>query len=105
MTGGKSELSELLHRAGLEVVGHGLVSHARPTAAACRPVLAGTTEPTLTVPDDHADLVAELNRQWHRIAVEHDVITTDGEFLISVADQGCICCDHSHWTRVRLAEQ
>ncbi|MFE9097980.1 PE-PGRS family protein [Streptomyces sp. NPDC007264] len=104
MTGGKSELSELLHRAGLEVVGHGRVSNARPTAAAWRPVVAGSTEPTLAVPGDHADLVAELNRQWHRIAVEHDVINMDGEFLISVANQGCTCCEHGHWTKVRLAE-
>ncbi|MFA3877720.1 PE-PGRS family protein [Streptomyces sp. MMCC 100] len=105
MTGGKSELSELLRRAGLEVVGHGRVSDARPTAAAWRPVISGRTEPTLAVPDNHADLVAELNRQWHRIAVEHDVINTDGEFLISLADQGSTCCEHGHWTRVRLTEQ
>jgi hypothetical protein len=104
MTGGKSELSELLHRAGLEVVGHGRVSDARPAATAWRPVIAGSAEPTLAVPDDHADLVAELNRQWHRLAVEHDVINTDSEFLISVANQGCTCCGHGHWTRVRLAE-
>ncbi|MFR9794582.1 PE-PGRS family protein [Streptomyces sp. MS06] len=104
MTDGKSELVELLRRAGLEVVGHGQVSHARPTAAAWRPVIAGSTEPTFSVPNDHADLVAELNRQWHRIAVGKDVVNTDGEFLISVADLGCTRCESGHWTRVRLAE-
>ncbi|MFC1435177.1 PE-PGRS family protein [Streptacidiphilus sp. N1-3] len=67
-------------------------------------MIAGSTEPTLAVPDDHPDLVAELNRQWHRLAVEHDVINMDGEFLISVANQGNRCCEHGHWTRVRLAE-
>lgn len=104
MTEGTSEPGELLRRAGLEVVGHGGVSNARPAEAAWRPVVAGRTEPTVAVPHDHADLVPELNRQWHRIAVEHDVINTDGEFLVSVAGQSRACCEHGHWTRVRLAE-
>ncbi|MER5374646.1 hypothetical protein [Streptomyces sp. NPDC002553] len=92
VTGGMCEtgdLHELLRRAGLEVVGDGRPTRARPAAAAWRPVIAGSTEPTLAVPADRADLVAEVNRQWHRLAVEHDVINADGEFLISVADQGC----------------
>ena len=104
MTGARSALTELLERAGLQVVGHGRVADARPAAAAWRPVIAGNTEPTLAVPDDHPDLVAELNRQWHRLAVEHGVINRDGEFLISVANQGCTCCERGHWTRVRLAD-
>ncbi|MFG2812772.1 PE-PGRS family protein [Streptomyces sp. NPDC048410] len=100
MTGGKSDLIELLHRAGLEVVEPGPVSDACPPMAAWRPVIAASTEPTLAVPDDHADLVAELNRQWHRLAVEHGVIDAGGEFLITVANQG-----RTGWTRVRLGEQ
>lgn len=100
MTDRHGELHELLHRAGLEKAGHGQVSDAWPARTAWRPVIAASTEPTLAVPDDRPDLVAELNRQWHRLAVEHGVIDGDGEFLISVADQGCTC-----WTRVRLAEQ
>ncbi|MFJ8732665.1 hypothetical protein [Streptomyces bauhiniae] len=98
MTGDHAELHELLQRAGLEKAGP--VSDARPSRAAWRPVIAASTEPTLTVPDDRPDLVAELNRQWHRLAVERGVIDGDGEFLIHVGDQGCTC-----WTRVRLAEQ
>ncbi|MFJ3659206.1 PE-PGRS family protein [Streptomyces sp. NPDC090119] len=100
MTGDHVELHELLRRAGLEVVGAGRVSDARPPMAAWRPVIAASTEPTLAVPDDHADLVPELNRQWHRLAVEHGVLDADGEFLISVANQGRI-----DWTRVRLGER
>jgi len=100
-----SALRDLLHRAGLEVVGHGRVSDARPAAAAWRPVIAGSAEPTRAVPNDHPDLVAELNRQWHRLAFEHDVINAEGEFLISVANQGCSCCERGHWTKVRLAER
>ncbi|MEU4107869.1 PE-PGRS family protein [Streptomyces sp. NPDC027717] len=100
MTGDHAELHELLRSAGLEVVGTGRVSDARPPMAAWRPVIAASTEPTLAVPDDHADLVPELNRQWHRLAVEHGVFGVDGEFLISVANQGRVC-----WTRVRLTEQ
>ncbi|MGW4287565.1 PE-PGRS family protein [Streptomyces sp. NPDC004673] len=100
MTGDHAELHELLHRAGLKVVEPAPVSDARPPMAAWRPVIAASTEPTLAVPDDHADLVAELNRQWHRLAVEHGVIDADGEFLITVANQG-----RTGWTRVRLEEQ
>ncbi|MGV9786549.1 PE-PGRS family protein [Streptomyces sp. NPDC003435] len=100
MTGDHAELHELLHRAGLEVVEPAPVSDARPPMAAWRPVIAASTEPTLAVRDDHTDLVAELNRQWHRLAVEHGVIDADGEFLIAVANQG-----RSGWTRVRLGEQ
>ncbi|MEU6382592.1 PE-PGRS family protein [Streptomyces bauhiniae] len=100
MTADHAELHELLRRAGLEVVGTGQVPDARPPMTAWRPVIAASTEPTLAVPDDHADLVAELNRQWHRLAVEHGVFDADGEFLISVGNQSCVC-----WTRVRLGEQ
>ncbi|MFD8674563.1 hypothetical protein ACFV1A_15920 [Streptomyces seoulensis] len=100
MTADRAELHELLRRAGLELVGTGRVFDARPPMTAWRPVIAASTEPTLAVPDDHADLVAELNRQWHRLAVEHGVFDADGEFLISVGNQGCAC-----WTRVRLGEQ
>ncbi|TGN76560.1 PE-PGRS family protein [Streptomyces bauhiniae] len=100
MTDSHGELHELLHRAGLEKVGDGRVSEALPSQAAWRPVIAASTEPTLAVPDDRPDLVAELNRQWHRLAVERGVIDGDGEFLIHVANHGCAC-----WTRVRLGEQ
>ncbi|MFD6024130.1 PE-PGRS family protein [Streptomyces griseoluteus] len=98
MTDRHGELHELLHRAGLERVGP--VSVARPSRAAWRPVISASTKPTLAVPDDRPDLVAELNRQWHRLAVERGVIDGDGEFLINVAGQGCTC-----WTRVRLTER
>ncbi|NEB91756.1 PE-PGRS family protein [Streptomyces bauhiniae] len=100
MTGDHAELHELLHRAGLEKAGHGRVSAARPSRAAWRPVIAANTKPALAVPDDRPDLVPELNRQWHRLAVEHGVIDGNGEFLINVANHGCAC-----WTRVRLGEQ
>src|ERR1044072_3969315 len=44
VTRGKSALSELLHRAGLEVVGHGRVSDARPAGGARRAGCAGGAE-------------------------------------------------------------
>ncbi|MFF9359771.1 hypothetical protein [Streptomyces griseoluteus] len=100
MTDRHGELHQLLHRAGLEKAGHGRVLVARPSGAAWRPVISASTKPTLAVPDDRPDLVAELNRQWHRLAVEHGVIDGDGEFLINVGGQGCTC-----WTGVRLGEQ
>ncbi|WP_435796492.1 ribbon-helix-helix domain-containing protein [Kitasatospora indigofera] len=49
--------------------------------------------------------MAELNRRWHGLAVEHGVIDTNGEFLISVAGQGSGCCGRPHRTRARLPEQ
>jgi len=102
----KSALRELFDRAGLELVGgHGRVVDARPAATAWRPVIAGSAEPAITVPGDHPDLVSELNRQWYRLAVECGVINAEGEFLISVANQGCSCGERGHWTRVQLAER
>ncbi|WP_052442562.1 HEAT repeat domain-containing protein [Streptacidiphilus neutrinimicus] len=105
MTGGDSDLRELLQRAGLEVVGHGRVNDARPAPVAWRPVIAGNAVPTVAVRDDRPDLVSELNRQWHRLAVEHGVIDGDGEFLISIAEHNCRSHWCNHWTRVRLTEQ
>ncbi|MFF0711401.1 hypothetical protein ACWEVM_07100 [Streptomyces bauhiniae] len=100
MSGNHGELHALLHRAGLEKVGQGGLSEAVPSMAAWRPVISAHTVPTLTVSDDRPDLVAELNRQWYRLAVERGVIGADGEFLIHVANHGCAC-----WTRVRLGDQ
>ncbi|WP_333778963.1 PE-PGRS family protein [Streptomyces sp. IBSBF 3136] len=105
MTCGESELRELLERAGLEVVGHGRVDDARPAAVAWRPVISVSATPTVAVRDDRPDQVAELNRQWHRLAVEHGVFDDKGEFLINVAGHGCRSCRDSDWTRVRLAER
>ncbi|MFH9982486.1 PE-PGRS family protein [Streptomyces sp. NPDC017179] len=105
MPGGESELRELLERAGLEVVGHGRMNDARPAAVAWRPVISGNAVPTVAVRDDRPDQAAELNRQWHRLAVEHGVIDGNDEFLINVAERGCRSHWCSHWTRVRLAGQ
>ncbi|WP_237525509.1 PE-PGRS family protein [Streptomyces sp. SID4985] len=104
MTGGDVALTALLRRAGLEIAGQGRVREARPVSAAWRPVITGDRGPTVAVPSDHLDLVAEVNRQWHRLATEHAVVDTNGEFLISLAGQDCACCGHSRWMRVRLPE-
>lgn len=68
-------------------------------------MIVGSTEPPVTAPGDHPDLVAELNRRWHGLAVEHGAIDTNGEFLISVAGQGSGCRGRPHRTRARLPEQ
>ncbi|MEU6240392.1 PE-PGRS family protein [Streptomyces sp. NPDC047024] len=104
MTGGDEALTALLRRTGLEIVGQGRVREARPVSAAWRPVITGDRGPTAAVPSDHPDLVAELNRQWHRLAAEHAVVDANGEFLISLAGQDCTCCGYSRWLRVRLPE-
>ncbi|MGW1986852.1 hypothetical protein ACWCPJ_31045 [Streptomyces collinus] len=76
MTGGKRELlelRELLERAGLEVLGDGRADDARPAAVAWRPVVSVNAVPAVAVRHDRPGRVAELNRQWHRLAVEHGV--------------------------------
>ncbi|MGW0416587.1 PE-PGRS family protein [Streptomyces collinus] len=106
MTGGKRELlelRELLERAGLEVLGDGRVDDARPAAVAWRPVVSVNAVPAVAVRHDRPGRVAELNRQWHRLAVEHGVFDDSGEFLISVAGHGRGTTGDGGWTRVRLS--
>ncbi|WP_315975521.1 PE-PGRS family protein [Streptomyces nigrescens] len=50
------------------------------------------------------DLVAELNAQWHRLAVGNGIIGEDGVFLIDVAGNWTGCAPR-RWTRVRLTGQ
>ncbi|MET7757458.1 PE-PGRS family protein [Streptomyces sp. NPDC005389] len=104
MTGGRERLVDRLRQAGLDVVeGNRVEGVVRPWAA-WRPVVSAGTTPTVAVRMDAPDLVAELNRQWYRLAVERGVIGTDGTFLIHVA--GSVSGDTSRrWTRVRLTER
>ncbi|MEU9111111.1 PE-PGRS family protein [Streptomyces sp. NPDC048483] len=101
MTGGQTELAELLRRAGLEVTAERWTDNVPRPWCAWRPLVAYEAVPTVAVRADRPDLVAALNAQWHRLAVAHKVLGEDGEFLISVAgtpgDSGA-----RHWTRVRL---
>ncbi|MFI1397567.1 PE-PGRS family protein [Streptomyces sp. NPDC020681] len=99
MTVGGDELAELLRRAGLEVVEPSRTEHVLPPRAAWRPVVAGSAEPTVAVRLDTADLVAELNAAWHRLAVQYGILGEDGVFLIDVAGG-----TPRRWTRVRLTE-
>ncbi|MFB7617131.1 hypothetical protein ACFC1F_23030, partial [Kitasatospora sp. NPDC056181] len=78
MTGGQSELDDVLDRAGLERVGSREVPGVRLAAAAWRAVRAGGDHPAVVVPADHPDLAAEVNRQWHRLAVEQGVFARGG---------------------------
>jgi len=102
VTGSESDLRALCRRAGLDVLAHGNLNESRTAADAWRPVIAGHAVPTVAIRHDRPDLVAELNRQWHRLAIERSVIGPDGEFLINIAGHGCrpVWCDH--WTQVRL---
>ncbi|WFB11220.1 PE-PGRS family protein [Streptomyces sp. LX-29] len=96
-----SELSELLGRAGLDVIGDARDEGVIPPSAAWRPIIAVTAEPTVAVRRDRPDLVAELNAEWHRLAVAHRIIDDDGAFLISVAGDWP-GRSSPYWTRVRL---
>ncbi|WNO76344.1 PE-PGRS family protein [Streptomyces sp. AM8-1-1] len=98
MNAGGDEYAQLLTRAGLEIVGDGRGDDVLPTWVAMRPVVAGNAEPTVAVRHDRPDLVAELNAQWFRLAVECGVIGEDGDFLISASGGA-----GGGWTRVRLA--
>ncbi|MFI9723898.1 PE-PGRS family protein [Streptomyces sp. NPDC052396] len=105
MTGGRDKLVELLQRAGLEVVGDRRVEEeVLLPRAAWRPVISFEAEPTVAVRDDRPDLVAELNAQWHRLAIDNGIIGEDGVFLIDVAGPATGRVPR-RWTRVRLADQ
>ncbi|MFE1958556.1 hypothetical protein [Streptomyces sp. NPDC059479] len=104
MTGGRDKLVELLRRAGLEVVGDWGIEEVLPPRAAWRPVVSGGAKPTVAVREDLPDLVAELNAQWHRLAVGNGIIGEDGVFLIDVAGHWTGCAPR-RWTRVRLTGQ
>jgi hypothetical protein len=50
----------------------------------------------VAVRSDREDNAAEIDAQWHRLAVEHGIIGPDGEFLVAV---------DGDWKRVRLADE
>ncbi|WP_406730603.1 PE-PGRS family protein [Streptomyces sp. NBC_01794] len=104
MTEWRVELTELLQRAGLEIMGDWRTEDVLPPRAAWRPVVAYGAEPTVAVRRNRPGLVAELNAQWHRLAVEYGIIGEDGVFLIDVAGSrtGSV---PKQWTRVRLAKE
>ncbi len=104
MTGGRDQLAELLQRAGLEIVGDRRTEEVLPPRAAWRPVVAYEAEPTVAVKSDRPDSVAELNAQWHRLAVKGGIIGEDGVFLIDVAGNWTRGAPRQ-WTRVRLTPQ
>ncbi|GFE12029.1 hypothetical protein Sgleb_00760 [Streptomyces glebosus] len=104
MNGGRDRLAELLQRAGLDIVGDRRTEEVLPPRAAWRPVIAFEAEPTVTVRIDRPDLVAELNTQWHRLAVNEGILGEDGEFLIDVAGSWTGCAPR-RWTRVRLTDR
>ncbi|WP_329454080.1 PE-PGRS family protein [Streptomyces sp. NBC_01497] len=104
MTGGRNELMELLRRAGLEAVRDGRVEEVPLPEAAWRPLISSGAKPTVAVRENRPDLVAELNAQWHRLAVSKGVIGEDGAFLIDVAGART-APGPRRWTRVRLTGQ
>jgi hypothetical protein len=95
--GGREELVELLGRAGLEVVGDWRTEEVLPPQIAWRHVIARETEPTVAVPGDRPDLIAELNAEWHRLASEVGILGGNGVFLIDFPGSRS-----PGWTRVRL---
>ncbi|AZQ75068.1 PE-PGRS family protein [Streptomyces luteoverticillatus] len=104
MSGGTEDatFAQLLARAGLEAEEAKPVEDVLWPRAAWRPVIAADAVPSVAVHRDRADLVAELNAQWHRLATERGVIGTDGAFLVNVAGSRQGPAAHG-WTRVRLA--
>ncbi|MEV0096480.1 PE-PGRS family protein [Streptomyces sp. NPDC050738] len=108
MTGVSDGLRELLGRAGLEIAGDRRIEEVLPVRAAMRAVASMETEPTVAVRHDHPDPVAELNAQWHRLAVGNGVIGEDGVFLIAAGgdggDSGNSGDGGDGWTRVRLTD-
>ncbi|WP_031475275.1 hypothetical protein [Streptomyces bicolor] len=97
--GGRDELVELLERAGLLIVGDWQVEEVLPPPIAWRQVLAPEAEPAVTVAADRADLVAEVNAQWHRLACEAGILGGDGMFLVHAVGNR-----FGRWARVRLGD-
>lgn len=104
MTGGKDKLMEMLRRAGLHVAGGWKPEEVLPPRAVWRSVVAGEARPTVSVRANRADLVAELNAQWHRLGTESGIFGGDGIFLIDVAGNWTGCAPR-RWTRVQLTDQ
>ncbi|MFI7412195.1 PE-PGRS family protein [Streptomyces sp. NPDC049627] len=97
--GGRDELIALLGRAGLDVVGDRRVEEVPPPAVARRRVVAWETRPTVAVAADRADLVTEVNAQWHRLASAAGIFDEDGAFLIDFSGNRT-----GRWFRVRLTD-
>lgn len=95
--GGRDELTALLGRAGLEVVGDWDVEEVLPPPFAWRRVAAWEAEPAVRVRSDRPDVVDELNARWHRLASDTGVVGADGEFLVHAPTS-------DRWVRVRLTE-
>ncbi|MEV7109095.1 HEAT repeat domain-containing protein [Streptomyces atroolivaceus] len=104
MTVGKDKLLETLRRAGLHVAGDWKTEEVMPPRAVWRLVVAGEARPTVRVRADRADLVAELNAQWHRLGTESGIFGGDGVFLIDVAGHWTGCASR-RWTQVQLTDQ
>jgi hypothetical protein len=100
---GGDDLARLLARAGLEIVGERGegTEDVLPPRVAWRGVIAGSTVPTVAVPDDHDDLVGEVNARWYALATRHGVIGADGVFLLDVAGDRA-GPEPRRWNRVRL---
>jgi hypothetical protein len=58
------------------------------------------TTPTVAVPHERPDLIAELNTRWFDLASRSGVLAADGMFLIDAAGSWG---QPRLWTRVRLA--
>ncbi|MFI6015799.1 hypothetical protein ACIBAG_44765 [Streptomyces sp. NPDC051243] len=97
--GGRDELVELLERAGLLIVGDWQVEEVPPPAIVWRQVVAAEAEPAVAVATDRADLVAEVNAQWHRLACEAGILGGDGTFLVHAVGNR-----FGRWARVRLGD-
>ncbi|MGW7422136.1 PE-PGRS family protein [Streptomyces sp. NPDC054813] len=97
--GWKDELTELLGRAGLELVADPCVEEVVPPSVAWRYVIAWEAEPTVEVALDRPDSVAELNAQWRRLASGAGLFDGDGVFLVNFSGN-----PSRRWVRVRLTD-
>ncbi|MEU5951020.1 PE-PGRS family protein [Streptomyces sp. NPDC047525] len=103
MTGGSDELAELLRRAGLAIAGESRIENVLRPSAAWRGIGCGEARQVVAVRGDRHDLSAEVDAEWHRLAVDLGILGEDGVFLIDVAGDWTGCTPR-RWTRVRLAE-
>jgi hypothetical protein len=88
-----------LESAGLIVLEDAWPGETRPVLDAWAPVIRFGIEPDArVVATETGDYLAEVDRQWERIAQEAGVFSESGDFLICVADEGSAGLP---WARVR----
>ena len=104
MRGGSESFTDMLRRAGLDVVEVGAAPpEVLSPQAAWHAAMAGERGAACTVRADGPDAVDEVNAWWHRLATECGIVAADGTFLLDVGGRP-VRWESRLWRRVRLVD-